>query len=188
MSPLPVTPDRIYGFSTWQVSWLAGHRAPPPSRIAPVAVWRALSAYSRGGGSGLRSRNGSPSPDSRFGPICFARISGHHAGSFSTNAIPGSSGVATQNGEIPSSRIVMAMETKRISGNVRLDSGHRERRDPRSRRNRTGFWRSCPGLFRLTALPHGGAHRSRFEAARGNFRPLRPAARTSAWLRRWRSA
>src|SRR5919198_5385731 len=36
-----------------QVSWLAGRRPSPPSRILPVAQWHGLAAYSCGGSCGL---------------------------------------------------------------------------------------------------------------------------------------
>jgi hypothetical protein len=36
-----------------QVSWLAGRRPSPPSRVVPVAMWHGLAAYSCGGSCGL---------------------------------------------------------------------------------------------------------------------------------------
>jgi hypothetical protein len=36
-----------------QVSWLAGRRPSPPSRVVPVAMWYGLAAYSCGGSCGL---------------------------------------------------------------------------------------------------------------------------------------
>lgn len=48
----------------WLVSWLAGRCDLPPSQVAPVVIDKTLSAYSRGGGCGLR-------PPFRIGPSTF---------------------------------------------------------------------------------------------------------------------
>jgi hypothetical protein len=50
--PAPRHPARTIS-NRRQVSWLAGHRPSPPSRVAPVALWHGLAAYSCGGSCGI---------------------------------------------------------------------------------------------------------------------------------------
>ena len=72
-SPCPVTPDGR-GFITH--GWSPGSRVDASCRLPRLLQWRVgrvLTAYSRGGGSGVASLIGSRLPNSHFSPLCFAR-------------------------------------------------------------------------------------------------------------------
>ena len=53
-SPDPVTPDGVGCIHARLVSWLAGRCILPPSRFPSGIRDKTLSAYSRGGGCGIR--------------------------------------------------------------------------------------------------------------------------------------
>jgi hypothetical protein len=80
IAPIPVTPDRLGYTCAWLVSWLASQCTLLPSQGEPQ--WRlnkALSAYSRGGGCGMRSPFRIDPSTFPFDPLTLERRAGNRA-------------------------------------------------------------------------------------------------------------